>query len=108
MEAGVNGVDATEVCLQEHRFLQVGFREIGEEQVSMAQINSIKLHPTEISFSQVRANLWMLLSPRIPDRYPLFQHLNVKSICQACSPFGNRVLQLKLLNAIGCCGKTHV
>src|SRR5260221_712058 len=80
-EVGITEVGIAEVGIAEVGTAEVGNAEVGKAEVDFAEVGSDEVRTTEVGTAEIWLCCWMLLSPCIPNTWPLLQHFKLVLIC---------------------------
>src|SRR5260221_1735974 len=80
-EVGITEVGIAEVGIAEVGIAEVGNAEVGKAEVDFAEVGSDEVRTTEVGTAEIWLCCWMLLSPCIPNTWPLLQHFKLVLIC---------------------------
>jgi hypothetical protein len=76
-EAGPNEIGPAEVGLTEVDPAEVGPTEVGPDETGPAEVDPVEVGPAEVGVHEVRTNIRVLISPRIPGFDSLSQKTNM-------------------------------
>src|SRR5260370_1320458 len=89
-------IDISELCPSDYSTAEIGMVEVGKAEVGKAEVGIVEVGiaegglaevglgevgKAEVGIAEVRLCCWMLLSPCIPNAWPLLQHFKLMLIC---------------------------